>query len=316
MAKGHFIYDDSDLGFRKGGRGVGGWMLEILKFIAVSLLLAAAYYAVYALVVWNDQDLRLHRENRTYSRIYPSLSADADIIEDEVRSLHLRDEEIYQAVFHTSAPSMADLSETAFSLDGDASDDALWSGSRHRLDGAVAAAGKIEANFRNITDILVSGEYQMPPLTLPVKNFSVARTGASVGQKVSPFYKVGTAHNGLDIIAPAGTPVYATAPGTVVGVVRSGQSLGNMVVINHNGGCSSRYAHLSDIRVSQGMKVNFGTLLGYVGVSGQSYAPHLHYEVVRDTLVCNPVDYFFASVTPQQYADMLILSSQTEQSLD
>jgi murein DD-endopeptidase MepM/ murein hydrolase activator NlpD len=123
-------------------------------------------------------------------------------------------------------------------------------------------------------------------------------------------------HNGLDLIAPAGEPVYAVADGVVKDVVKSRKGLGNVVVIDHGNGYVTRYAHLADIEVRKGRRVRMGARIGYVGVSGNSFAPHLHYEVQRDTLVLDPVNHFFASVTPDEYLNMLIMSVTTGQSMD
>ena len=123
-------------------------------------------------------------------------------------------------------------------------------------------------------------------------------------------------HNGLDLIAPAGDPVYAVADGRVKEIIRSRKGLGNVVVIDHGNGYVTRYAHLADIETRKGRKVRRGARLGYVGVSGNSFAPHLHYEVLRDTLVLDPVNHFFASVTPEEYMNMLIMSVTTGQSMD
>jgi murein DD-endopeptidase MepM/ murein hydrolase activator NlpD len=78
----------------------------------------------------------------------------------------------------------------------------------------------------------------------------------------------------------------------------------------------TRYAHLADIETRKGRRVKRGTRIGYVGVSGNSFAPHLHYEVIRDTTIVDPVNYFFASVTPEDYVNMMVMAASTGQSMD
>ena len=153
-------------------------------------------------------------------------------------------------------------------------------------------------------------------MTNPLKNYSFAQTGASTGSRINPFYKVSMQHNGLDMIAPSGEPVYAAADGTVSNVIRSRKGLGNVVEIDHGNGYMTRYGHLADVEVRKGRKLTKGTRIGYVGVSGNSFAPHLHYEVIKDTLVMDPVNYMFASVTPEEYVNMLVMSVTTGQSMD
>ena len=174
----------------------------------------------------------------------------------------------------------------------------------------------VEANFRQVMAVISDSGFVMPPMTNPLENFSFAQTGASVGNKINPFYKVGMQHNGLDMIAPSGEPVYASADGVVKEIVRSRKGLGNVVVIDHENGYFTRYAHLSDVETARGRKVRKGTKIGHVGVSGNSFAPHLHYEVLRDTVALDPVNHMFASVTPEEYLNMMIMSVSTGQSMD
>ena len=124
------------------------------------------------------------------------------------------------------------------------------------------------------------------------------------------------AHNGIDLIASTGEPVHAAADGIVREVVRSRKGLGNVVTIEHDGGYITRYAHLADVEVYRGRTVRMGSRLGYVGVSGNSFAPHLHYEVHKDTVVLDPVNYFFASLRADEYVNMLVMAASTGQSMD
>ena len=185
-----------------------------------------------------------------------------------------------------------------------------------RLKALESRAGGIEDNFREIISMVQSKETDIPPMSNPLKEFSFAQVGASVGERVNPFYKVKITHNGLDLIAADGEPVYAAADGIVADVVKSRKGLGNVVTIDHGNGYRTRYAHLADIEVRKGRNVKRGTRLGYVGMSGNSFAPHLHYEVLKDTLVLDPVHHFFASVSPDEYVNMLIMSTSTGQSMD
>ena len=192
----------------------------------------------------------------------------------------------------------------------------IVSHSAGRLDKLEVSAGRVEENFKRVMEAISASDFVMPPMSNPLKDFTFAQTGASIGDKINPFYKVPMKHNGLDLIAPAGDPVYAVADGTVKEIIRSRKGLGNVVVIDHGNGYVTRYAHLADIETRKGRKVRRGARLGYVGVSGNSFAPHLHYEVLRDTLVLDPVNHFFASVTPEEYMNMLIMSVTTGQSMD
>ena len=178
-----------------------------------------------------------------------------------------------------------------------------------------ASAARIEADFGRIFEQLADRK-SLPPLSLPLKSVSPAQTGASTGMKLSPFLKVRTQHNGLDLLSPQGERVLATADGTVTHVAHSVKGSGNVVEITHDSGYVTRYAHLGDISVSRGQRVKRGMRIGTVGMTGNSFAPHLHYEVLRDSVVLDPVNFLFASVSPKTYADMVFMSVSTEQSMD
>ena len=186
-----------------------------------------------------------------------------------------------------------------------------------KLDLLSRATGRIEDNFAAVMSALEGdGHGNLPPLTCPLESFTYARTGASVGQKINPFYKVPASHGGLALISQQGEPVYAAADGVVKYVEHSSKGLGNVVAISHSGGYVTSYAHLENTRVSKGQKVLKGKQIGQVGMSGNSFAPHLHYEVSKDSLRMDPLNYMFASVTPEDYTGMLFMAYNTGQSMD
>jgi murein DD-endopeptidase MepM/ murein hydrolase activator NlpD len=120
----------------------------------------------------------------------------------------------------------------------------------------------------------------------------------------------------MDFSAPKGTEVYATGDGVIEKVKRSKRGYGNQVRINHSYGYKTFYAHLNKYIVKKGQTVKRGDLIGYVGSTGTSTAPHLHYEVIKNNRKVNPVNYYFNDLTPQEYDKMLELASQENQSFD
>ncbi len=290
---------------------------RILVFFVATASMAVLYYVIFALIFSTDEEKRLRDENRAYEREFPMLEEKEWLIADVVEGLRVKDDMIYEEIFHTSAPNVDPLEKVDFFAGVDSiADNDIVIYAKKKIDKAERAAWNVEENFVRIMETVQNGDFVMPPMTNPMKSFSFAQTGASVGDKINPFYKVSVRHNGLDMIAPAGEPVYASADGIVSSVTHSRKGLGNVVEINHGNGYVTRYAHLADMEVRKGNVVKKGKRIGYVGVSGNSFAPHLHYEVIRDTLVMNPVNYFFASVTPEEYMNMLVMSVVTEQSMD
>ena len=177
-------------------------------------------------------------------------------------------------------------------------------------------AASVEENFKDIYRIMVQRRDSLAPLTLPLEGMSYVQTGASVGLKHNPLYKVEVQHDGIDLVAPQGSSVFASADGVVRQVIRSNKGLGNIVEIDHRNGYVTRYALLGDISVPQGRTVKRGQKIGTAGISSTTFAPHLHYEVLRDGNVLDPVHFLFASVGPDEYAKMLYMSVSTRQSLD
>ena len=308
---------DKDFKFKKERPSVWKIIRKILVFFVVSISLAIVYYVLFALVFSTEEERRLKLENRLYEQEYPQLVQKEMLLADVVEGLRMKDDRIYEEIFNTSAPDMEQFSSLEFLMGLDSIPDAdIVITSAGRLDVLERSASKVEENFKKVMEAIADKDFVMPPMTNPMKEFTFAQTGASVGNKINPFYKVPMKHNGLDLIAPAGEPVYAVADGLVKDVIKSRKGLGNVVVIDHGNGYVTRYAHLADVEARKGRKVRRGTRLGYVGVSGNSFAPHLHYEVLRDTLVLDPVNHFFASVTPEEYMNMLIMSVTTGQSMD
>lgn len=308
---------DKDFRFKKEKASVWTVICRILMFFVATISLAIVYYILFALVFSTEEERALKQENRLYEQEYPEMASKEALLADVVEGLKVKDDRIYEEIFNTSAPNMDQFSSLEFLMALDSIPDTdIVSHSAGRLDKLEVSAGRVEENFKRVMEAISASDFVMPPMSNPLKDFTFAQTGASIGDKINPFYKVPMKHNGLDLIAPAGDPVYAVADGTVKEIIRSRKGLGNVVLIDHGNGYVTRYAHLADIETRKGRKVRRGARLGYVGVSGNSFAPHLHYEVLRDTLVLDPVNHFFASVTPEEYMNMLIMSVTTGQSMD
>lgn len=312
-----YIFDKDNIKFKTKRTSVWAVFRRILVFFVATVSMAVLYYVIFALFFSTDEQQRLKNENRMYESEYPELQEKEQLVSDVIEGLRLKDDMIYEEIFSTSAPDLEPISSVDFlkSVDSIPDKDIVIYAER-KLDKALAAADVVEANFARIMQAVTDSGFVMPPMTNPLENYSFAQTGASVGEKINPFYKVQIMHNGLDMIAPSGTPVYASADGVVKDVVRSRKGLGNVVEIDHGNGYVTRYAHLADVEVRKGRKLTKGSRIGYVGVSGNSFAPHLHYEVLRDTLILDPVNHLFASVSPDEYMNMLIMAASTGQSLD
>ena len=254
-----YIFDKDGIRFRRKKTSVWAVVRRILMFFVASLSLAVVYYVIFSLVFSTDEEKKLRQENRMYAREYPELERKEQLLSDVVDGLMVRDDDIYSEIFHASAPDVNPLSTIDFLSGYDSiPDHDIVLRSAAKLDLAGASAARVEENFRRIAEVLGGEGYSLPPMTNPLKNYSFAQTGASTGSRMNPFYKVSMQHNGLDMIAPSGEPVYAAADGTVSNVIRSRKGLGNVVEIDHGNGYMTRYGHLADVEVRKGRKLKIG----------------------------------------------------------
>ena len=307
---------DKDFNLLKVTRSLSGILWTCAKWVIATASLAAFYYLIFSLVINTDEEKRLKQENRLYEKLYPEMEQKEKLISDVVKDLQARDNAIYKQIFKSQAPSVDPQNSALFffATDSTADKDIVEYTERRSL-ALLDMTSRIGSNFKEVFSDAASSR-TLPPMLVPVPDLKFAQVGASVGKKMDPFYKVLTMHNGIDLIAGQGTPVLATADGVVLEVKRSGKGSGNIVEIGHDGGYRTLYAHLQDIVVRKGERVKAGRKIANVGMSGNSFAPHLHYEVHRDSLVLDPVNFFFASFSPEDYMKAAYMAVTTGQSLD
>lgn len=288
-----------------------------LRFMVASLSLAIILYILFALVFSTEDERRLQKENRLYAARYKEMKAQEKLIGDVIDGLLEKDNDIYRVLFESPAPSLDAITAADLIADSDSlSENFLLSSAATKSESLMRMAENVDSNFEEVFRILDQKRSAVPPLSMPLKDISYGQTGASVGLKQNPVYKLELTHKGLDLIAPQGAPVYAAADGVVSKVTNSRKGMGNVVEIDHRNGYTTRYCLLGDVNAVYGRSVRRGQKIGTVGISSQVFAPHLHYEVLRDTVVLDPVNYLFASVNPEEYARMLYISVSTLQSMD
>ncbi len=154
------------------------------------------------------------------------------------------------------------------------------------------------------------------PAIQPVANKDLKHVASGYGMRMHPIYKTSKMHTGMDFTAPVGTEIYATGNGTVGKIEFNGRGYGHNIIINHGYGYETLYGHLSRMLVRPGQKVKRGDLIAYVGNSGSSTGPHLHYEVRKNGDPINPVNFYYNDLTPEEYEKMLEISSRAGQSFD
>ena len=293
------------------------YLWTTLKFVLTVLSLTVAAYAVVALVYSTDEEKRLQEENESYAALYPSLPKKIDKIGTDLETLSRKDDIIYKDIFHSEPPQDDPMSSLGIFFGSDSIPDAkLVFYTAAKADKLTGDAAAVDSLFRHIVSSRKDSDVVLPPMSLPLDSISYTQTGAGIGTKINPFYTTMAQHNGVDFVVAQDTPVLASADGVVSAVKHSLKGEGNTVTIKHKGGYITRYLHLYEIKVSQGQSVKKGKVIGSAGMSGNSFAPHLHYEVWRDSTLLDPLNYIFASVSPDEYSNMVYMARYTKQSMD
>ena len=296
-------------------------MKRVAYYILVSMVLAVVAYFVVALLFDTPEEDSLERENEMLARELVKIEERTALLENVVEGLRERDASLYRDIFNTAPPTYIGNSDTSrldvAKLGRLGEVELVWIA--HRTLARMDSTAALTVSQMDEVTARLQEKGARPtaiPSIIPLRRYSLTQTGASVGMKFNPFFKTIRQHEGIDLMAPVGTPVVATADGQVTTVERKEKGFGNRVVITHPGGIKTVYAHLQEIRVSQGQSVRQGSVIGLVGASGRTFAPHLHYEVVKDGRKMEPVHYFFADLNEVTYRDMLMMAQTAGQSLD
>ncbi|HBH21766.1 MAG TPA: hypothetical protein DHU72_02790 [Rikenellaceae bacterium] len=311
-----FEYDSVSLGLGKVKRKVGKTLLWVLVYVMVTVTMTVLAYGVFSIFFRTDVEKQLSREIKMYEQLFPSLVPEERNVGEAIAALQYKDNRIYEQVFHSEAPAADPMSGLDIFFASDTIPQIeLYSYTLNKSDSLLSVSSKVEEAFMKIFDVLSDSLSVIPPMTIPVSDVTYSQVGASVGKKMDPFYKAYVFHEGLDILVPRGSDVHATGDGTVLSVKNS-KKFGRTVEIEHEGGYRTSYSHLETVSVKAGQRVGRGDVIATVGMSGKSFAPHLHYELTHDGRLLDPVHYLFASVTPADYANMLYMAVNTMQSMD
>lgn len=312
-----FIFNTENFHFGQVPRRIGRTLLTLSVYLLLTFTLAVLVYLAFTMFFRTDTERRLRREIRMYERLYPGLEEREELLGDAIASLQHKDNDIYDLVFHSSGAPMLDPMDDQgrVSAIDTIPEWSLITYVRDKADSLLRRSKPVDEAFERIFRALSDSSLVLPPMSLPIADITYPQVGASSGRKINPFYKAYVYHEGLDLIVARGTPVLAAADGTVTSAVKT-KAQGNTVRIAHEGGYETVYAHMESINVYVGQIVKAGDRIGAVGMSGQAFAPHLHYEVRKDGIVKDPVGYFFASVSSEDYVNMLYMSVNTLQSMD
>ena len=237
--------------------------------------------------------------------------------------LEKRDNSVYRAIFEANPiPDSARAKEIEAekeiaTIEGMANNQLL--GSITQTLARLTSRVKVQARSYEQIDNLIKNKEQLlshTPAIQPVSNKDLNRIASGFGYRIDPVYKTVKMHAGLDFAAPQGTPIYATANGTVTTAGNKGNGYGNHVIINHGYGYQTLYGHMVKVKAYSGQKVSRGEIIGWVGSTGKSTGPHCHYEVHKNGNKIDPVYFFYNDLTPEQFDRLLKQAAASNQSFD
>ncbi|WP_426064122.1 M23 family metallopeptidase [Flavobacterium sp. DSP2-3-1] len=325
MSKVKYYYDSENLAYRKiktqKRRKFGVIILFLLAsalfgFLSFVILLNTPYFET-------PKDRLQAREIENLRLNYAILNKKMDQLNDVVDNIEDRDNNLYRVYFNKSAIPDS-VRKAGFSgknryqlLEG-YDNSQLVINTTKRID---VLSKELSIQSKSLDAILKLAEAKSDflsaiPAIQPVRNENLKQMASGFGYRTDPFTKARKMHEGMDFTAKTGSPIYATGDGVVAKADNTASGYGNHIVIRHGFGYETLYAHLSKYKARAGQRIKRGDVIGYVGSTGRSEGPHLHYEVHKDKKVVNPLNFYYGNISAVEYVVIAQLANQENQSLD
>ncbi|MFK7811118.1 MAG: M23 family metallopeptidase [Maribacter sp.] len=325
MSKVKYYYDPDTLSYRKiepkksrRYRNIGFFVLGSALFGLFCLILL-----LNTSLVNTPRELSLDRELKNYELQFELLDKKMGQIEEVLANIEDRDNNIYRLYFEAN-PIPEEQRRAGFgginrykSLEGFNNSEMVIATTK-RLDIIKKQMAIQSKSLEEIALLAKEKEKLLAaiPAIQPLNNEDLTRMASGYGYRSDPFTKARKMHRGMDFTAPRGTPIYASGDGKITRADNNSSGFGKHIRIDHGYGYLSLYAHLSKYNVKKGQKVKRGDLIGFVGSTGRSEAPHLHYEVWKDEERINPINFYYGSLSLKEFENMLKYANQENQSLD
>lgn len=325
MSKVKYYYDSETGSYRKierrKRRRLGIVLLSILGSFLAGFILLVIYLNIPQ--IETPQEKALKRELHNMELQYGLLNKKMDQIQNVLANVEDRDNNIYRVYFEAN-PIPEEQRKAGFGginrykdLEGFDNSKLIIQTSK-RMD---ILSKQLVVQSKSLDEIAALAKEKESllasiPAIQPVKNENLNRIASGYGWRTDPFTKVRKFHNGMDFSAPRGTPVYATGDGRVARADNRSTGYGNHIRIEHDYGYTTLYGHLSKYNVRRGNRVKRGDIIGYVGSTGRSQGPHLHYEIFKDKRRINPINFYYGHLSPAEFDKVLEKAQQENQSLD
>ncbi|HMV09974.1 MAG TPA: M23 family metallopeptidase [Cyclobacteriaceae bacterium] len=324
MARIKYYYDTETCKYERVKTKKTDIILNMLGILALTGVMALSLIILYYNFFDSPKEIALKNRIKELEYYYDLKEKEVQLINEAVDAVAYRDDNIYRIVLGAEpidknirnagvggADRYADIRDKNL-IDEDMI--VALSEKVDKLKRKVYIELKSQDELRSLAEKKVKLFAAIPAIQ-PISNKQLVALASGFGVRIHPIYKVKKMHTGIDFAAPIGTPIYATADGKVEEVSVKFSGYGKMVVLDHGFGYKTRYAHMHDFAVRTGQNIKRGELIGYVGDTGVSTAPHLHYEVMLNGVLINPVHYFFNDLSPDEYEKIVELSSIENQSL-
>ena len=322
MAKVKYHFDRKSLEIEKIKITSKDRLVKVLRIFAIGLVFSTVVMLIAYTFFPSPKEKALQREIAQYEFQYNVLNDKLNRMLVVLDDIQKRDDNIYRVIFEAEpVPAIerqagyggVDRYEKLQSYDNSK----LIIETTKKLDKISRQLYVQSKSFDEVFEMAKKKKEMLIciPAIQPISNKDLSRIASGFGYRVHPIYKTLRMHTGIDFSAPKGTPIYATGNGTVRNKRKGMRGYGKFCMIDHGYGYKTLYAHLSKVIVRSGQKVKRGEIIGYVGSTGLSVAPHLHYEVRINDKPVNPVHYFFNDLTPEEYEKVIEISSKINQAL-
>lgn len=299
---------------------------KIFKFLrGVVLLLSVSFVFLLILSLFFDTpgEKIQKRENKQLLYQYELLNQKVEKMEQSMDEIQQHDDNIYRLIFGIDPVSEnvrkagVGGSNPYKELEQYSKSELLIETSK-KIDNLTRRMVVQTESYDNIMKLVQDKEKFLAsiPAISPIADRNLKRFASGYGYRIHPIYRTLKMHKGIDLTAPTGTKVYATGGGKVISAGYATGGYGIKVIIDHGYGYKTLYAHLNKVNVKVGKRVARGDVIGEVGSTGRSTAPHLHYEVRKNDQTENPVNYYYTDLTPEEYEEMINVSSQMTMSFD
>jgi len=296
---------------------------QVLSYLATGLVFATITILLAYQYIDSPKEKQLKREIAELTLQYELLNNRMNEAIEVLDDIQERDNNIYRTIFEADSIPES-IRKAGFggvdrykALQGFKNSDLMIETTK-RLDKISKQLYIQSKSFDEVVKLVKSKEQLLAsiPAIQPISNKDLRHQPSGFGWRTHPIYKTPEFHPGMDFSAPQGTEIYATGDGVIERADAMAQGYGNHIVINHGYGYKTLYGHMSKFATRAGQKVKRGQLIGYVGSTGLSTAPHVHYEVIKNDSKMNPINYYYNDLTPDQYQKLIELSSQSSQTFD